>query len=328
MVTEAINHDPAHTFMNTGTTISGRPSMGSWVWYGLGAECDNLPGFVVLTSTGKAGQQQPIASRQWSSGFLPSKFAGIRLNSKGDAVYYINSPAGVTRDRQRDVIDAADKLNRISDDVTADPEIATRIAQYEMAFKMQASVPGLMDVSDEPKEMLDLYGAKPGDGSYASNCLLARRLAERGVRFIQLYHRDWDHHGAVKDQIKLIAPEVDQATAALISDLKMRGMLDETLIIWGGEFGRTPMAQGNGRDHHQKAFSIFMAGGGIRGGITHGATDELGYNAVENIVHVHDMHATMLHLLGVDHKRLTYKFQGRDFRLTDVHGNLVKEILA
>jgi hypothetical protein len=328
MVTEAINHDPAHTFMNTGTTISGRPSMGSWVWYGLGAECDNLPGFVVLTSTGKAGQQQPIASRQWSSGFLPSKFAGIRLNSKGDAVYYINSPAGVTRDRQRDVIDAAEKLNRLNDDVTADPEIATRIAQYEMAFKMQASVPGLMDVSDEPKQMLDLYGAKPGDGSYASNCLLARRLAERGVRFIQLYHRDWDHHGAVKDQIKLIAPEVDQATAALISDLKMRGMLDETLIVWGGEFGRTPMAQGNGRDHHQKAFSIFMAGGGIKGGITHGATDELGYNAVENIVHVHDMHATMLHLLGVDHKRLTYKFQGRDFRLTDVHGNLVKEILA
>src|SRR3954465_4827637 len=328
MVTEAINHDPAHTFMNTGTTISGRPSMGSWVWYGLGAECDNLPGFVVLTSTGKAGQQQPIASRQWSSGFLPSRYAGIRLNSKGDAVYYINSPAGVDRAKQRDVIDAAERLNRINDDVTQDPEIATRIAQYEMAFKMQASVPGLMDVSDEPQSVLDLYGAKPGDGSYASNCLLARRLAERGVRFIQLYHRDWDHHGGVKDQIKLIAPEVDQATAALITDLKRRGMLDETLIVWGGEFGRTPMAQGNGRDHHQKAFSIFMAGGGIKGGITHGSTDELGYNAVENICPVHDMHATMLYLLGVDHKRLTYKFQGRDFRLTDVHGNLVKEILA
>ncbi|HEY7117441.1 MAG TPA: DUF1501 domain-containing protein [Tepidisphaeraceae bacterium] len=328
MVTEAINHDPAHTFMNTGTTISGRPSMGSWVWYGLGAECDNLPGFVVLTSTGKAGQQQPIASRQWSSGFLPSKFAGIRLNSKGDAVYYISSPKGVSTDKQRDVIDAVEKINRLEEDVTADPEIATRIAQYEMAFKMQASVPGLMDVADEPKHVLDLYGAKPGDGSYASNCLLARRLAERGVRFIQLYHRDWDHHGQVKDQIKLIAPEVDQATAALITDLKARGMLDETLIVWGGEFGRTPMAQGNGRDHHQKAFSIFMAGGGIKGGITHGATDDLGYNAVEDVVHVHDMHATMLYLLGIDHKRLTYKFQGRDFRLTDVHGNLVNAILA
>jgi uncharacterized protein (DUF1501 family) len=226
------------------------------------------------------------------------------------------------------VIDAVDKLNTINEGMTADPEIATRIAQYEMAFKMQASVPGLMDVSDEPQAMLDLYGAKPGDGSYASNCLLARRLAERGVRFIQLYHRDWDHHGGVKDQIKLIAPEVDQATAALITDLKLRGMLDETLIIWGGEFGRTPMAQGNGRDHHQKAFSIFMAGGGIKGGVTHGATDELGYYAVENVVPVHDMHATMLHLLGVDHKRLTFKFQGRDFRLTDVHGNLVNEILA
>jgi hypothetical protein len=328
MTTEAINHDPAHTFMNTGTTISGRPSMGSWVWYGLGAECDNLPGFVVLTSTGAAGQKQPIASRQWSSGFLPSKYAGIRFNSKGEAVYYINSPTGVTRDQQRDVIDAAEKLNRINDDLTQDPEIATRIAQYEMAFKMQASVPGLMDVSDEPKSMLDLYGAKPGDGSYASNCLLARRLAERGVRFIQLYHRDWDHHGDVKGQIKLIAPEVDQPTAALITDLKSRGMLDDTLIIWGGEFGRTPMAQGNGRDHHQKAFSIFLAGGGVKGGLTYGETDDLGYNAVTDICPVHDLHATMLYLLGIDHKRLTYKFQGRDFRLTDVHGNVVQNILA
>jgi hypothetical protein len=328
MVTEAINHDPAHTFMNTGTTISGRPSMGSWVWYGLGAECDNLPGFVVLTSTGKAGQQQPIASRQWSSGFLPSKFAGVRLNSKGDAVYYINSPAGVDRQKQHDVIDAAARLNGLNNDVTADPEIATRIAQYEMAFKMQASVPGLMDVADEPQSVLDLYGAKPGDGSYASNCLLARRLAERGVRFIQLYHRDWDHHGGVRDQMKIIAPEVDQPTAALIKDLRSRGMLDDTLIIWGGEFGRTPMAQGNGRDHHQKAFSIFMAGGGVRGGVTYGATDDLGYNAVENVCPVHDLHATLLHLLGVDHKRLTYKFQGRDFRLTDVHGHVVRDVLA
>jgi hypothetical protein len=328
MVTEAINHDPAHTFMNTGTTISGRPSMGSWVWYGLGAETENLPGFVVLVSTGKAGQMQPIASRQWSAGFLPSKYAGVRLNSKGDAVYYINSPAGVTRERQRDVIDAVTKLNRLQADVTEDPEIATRIAQYEMAFKMQASVPGLMELSEESAGTLEMYGAKPGDGSYASNCLLARRLAERGVRFIQLYHRDWDHHGDVKGNMKVIAPEVDRATAALLKDLKQRGMLEDTLIIWGGEFGRTPMAQGNGRDHHMKAFSIFAAGGGIKGGVTHGATDDLGYNAVEDVVHVHDLHATMLHLLGVDHKKLTYKFQGRDFRLTDVHGRLVEGILA
>ena len=328
MVTEAINHDPAHTFMNTGTTISGRPSMGSWVWYGLGAETENLPGFVVLVSTGKAGQMQPIASRQWSAGFLPSKYAGVRLNSKGDAVYYINSPAGVTRARQRDVIDAATRLNQLQADVTEDPEIATRIAQYEMAFKMQASVPGLMDLANESAGTLEMYGAKPGDGSYASNCLLARRLAERGVRFIQLYHRDWDHHGDVKGNMKVIAPEVDRATAALLKDLKQRGMLEDTLVIWGGEFGRTPMAQGNGRDHHMKAFSIFAAGGGIKGGVTHGATDDLGYNAVEDVVHVHDLHATMLHLLGVDHKKLTYKFQGRDFRLTDVHGKLVEPILA
>jgi hypothetical protein len=314
--------------MNTGTLISGRPSMGSWVWYGLGAETDSLPGYVVLVSTGKAGQMQPIASRQWSAGFLPSRYAGVRLNSKGDPVYYINSPAGVTRERQRDVIDAASKLNKLQSDVTEDPEIATRIAQYEMAFKMQASVPGLMELSEESPATMELYGAKPGDGSYASNCLLARRLAERGVRFIQLYHRDWDHHGDVKGNMKVIAPEVDRATAALIKDLKQRGMLDDTLIVWGGEFGRTPMAQGDGRDHHMKAFSIFAAGGGIKGGITHGATDELGYNSVDNVVHVHDLHATMLHLLGVDHKRLTYKFQGRDFRLTDVHGNLVREILA
>ncbi|HSI35026.1 MAG: DUF1501 domain-containing protein [Phycisphaerae bacterium] len=328
MHTEAINHDPAHTFMNTGTTISGRPSMGSWCWYGLGAETENLPGFVVLVSTGKAGQQQPIASRQWSSGFLPSKYQGIRLNSKGDPVYYINSPPGVSRDQQRDVLDAVGQLNSIAAAESEDPEIATRIAQYEMAFKMQASVPGLVDLADEPKSVLDLYGAKPGDGSFASNCLLARRLAERGVRFIQLYHRDWDHHGGVKGQMQTIAPEVDQPTAALIKDLKSRGMLDDTLIIWGGEFGRTPMAQGNGRDHHMKAFSVFMAGGGIKGGLTHGETDELGYNAVVDKTPVHDLHATMLHLLGVDHKRLTYKFQGRDFRLTDVHGHVIQKILA
>jgi uncharacterized protein (DUF1501 family) len=302
--------------------------MGTWVWYGLGSECDDLPGFIVLTSTGHSGQQQPIASRQWHSGFLPSRFQGVRLYSKGDAVLYINSPAGVDAGRQRDVVDAVGQLNRLQNDSVDDPEIATRISQYEMAFRMQTSVPELMDISDEPASVLTLYGTKGSDGSFAANCLLARRLAERGVRFIQLYHRDWDHHGGIKDGMKTIALEVDQAAAALIKDLKARGMLDETLVIWGGEFGRTPMAQGNGRDHHSKGLSVFLAGGGVKGGISHGNTDELGYNAVENIVHVHDLHATMLHQLGVDHKRLTYKFQGRDFRLTDVHGNVVKEILS
>ena len=328
MVTEAINHDPAHTFMNTGTTISGRPSMGSWLWYGLGSEAENLPGFVVLTSTGNSGQKQPIASRMWHSGFLPSKYQGVHFQSKGDAVMYLGTPGGVSAARQRDVIDAVERLNRLEDAVVEDPEIATRISQYEMAFKMQTSVPGLMDLSHESKDTLDLYGTKGADGSFAANCLLARRLAERGVRFIQVYHRDWDHHGGLKDGIATIAKEVDQPAAALIKDLKQRGMLDDTLVIWGGEFGRTPMAQGNGRDHHIKGFSLWMAGGGIKGGITHGSTDDLGYNAVENIVPVHDLHATLLHLLGVDHKRLTVKAQGRDFRLTDVSGELVKAILA
>jgi hypothetical protein len=328
MKTEAINHDPAHTFMNTGTTISGRPAMGSWLWYGLGSASDNLPGFVVLISTGKAGQQQPISARQWHSGFLPSRFQGVEFRSKGDPVLYVKNPSGVTAERQRDVVDAVRTLNQLQDKVVDDPEIATRVAQYELAFRMQTSVPGLMDISNEPKEVLDLYGCKAGDGSFAANCLLARRLAERGVRFIQLYHRDWDHHGSIKRDVQVTASEVDQGAAALLKDLKRRGMLDETLVIWGGEFGRTPMAQGTGRDHHIKGFSIWMAGGGIKGGITHGSTDELGYNAVENVVHVHDLHATMLHLLGIDHKRLTYKFQGRDFRLTDVHGQVVREILA
>jgi hypothetical protein len=328
MRTEAINHDPAHTFMNTGTTISGRPAMGSWVLYGLGSDSDSLPGFVVLTSTGKAGQQQPISSRQWHSGFLPSRFQGVHFRSKGDPVLYVGNPQGVTAERQRDVVDAVNVLNQMQNGVVDDPEIATRIVQYEMAFKMQTSVPGLMDIHDEPQEVLDLYGTKGGDGSFAANCLLARRLAERGVRFIQLYHRDWDHHGGIQKDVKVTAGEVDQGSAALLKDLKRRGLLDDTLVIWGGEFGRTPMAQGNGRDHHIKGFSLWMAGGGIKGGITHGSTDELGYNAVEDVVHVHDLHATMLHLLGVDHKKLTYKFQGRDFRLTDVHGNVVQEILA
>ncbi len=326
--TEAINHDPAHTFMNSGTTISGRPSMGSWVWYGLGADCDDLPGFVVMTSTGRSGQQQPISARQWHSGFLPSRFQGVEFRSKGDPVLYVKTPQGVDGSKQRDVIDAVRDLNELQGKLLDDPEVQTRIAQYEMAFKMQTSVPELMDLSREPKDVLDLYGTKGGDGSFAANCLLARRLAERGVRFIQLYHRDWDHHGGIKDQIKIVAGEVDRGVTALITDLKRRGMLDETLIVFGGEFGRTPMAQGSGRDHHMKGFSMWLAGGGVKGGITYGATDELGYNAVQDIVPVHDLHATMLHLLGVDHKRLTIKFQGRDFRLTDVHGHVVEKILA
>jgi hypothetical protein len=326
--TEAINHDPAHTFMNTGTTISGRPAMGSWVVYGLGSASDDLPGFVVLTSSGKAGQAQPISARQWHSGFLPSRFQGVQLRSRGDPVLYVSSPRGVNAGRQRDVVQAVEALNRLADEPAPDPEVATRIAQYEMAFRMQTSVPGLMDLSGEPNEVLELYGTRGGDGSFAANCLLARRLAERGVRFIQLYHRDWDHHGGIRRDVQITAAEVDQGAAALIKDLKRRGMLNETLIVWGGEFGRTPMAQGDGRDHHIKGFSVWLAGGGIKGGISLGRTDELGYNAVEDVVEVHDLHATMLHLLGIDHRRLTYKFQGRDFRLTDVRGNVVRQVLA
>ncbi len=329
MTTEAINHDPAHCFMNTGSMISGRPSMGSWVTYGLGSEAENLPGFVVLTSNGKGGQNQPIAARQWSAGFLPSRFQGVQLRGKGDPVLYLTNPPGVNRGVQQDVIEAVNAINRKTNDIVDDPEIATRVAQYEMAFQMQASVPELMDVAGEPAHILELYGCKPGDGSFASNCLLARRLAERGVRFIQLYHKDWDHHGGLKEGIQFKAQEVDRASAALIQDLKQRDMLKDTLVIWGGEFGRTPMSQGgNGRDHHIAGFSIWMAGAGVRGGITYGATDEFGYSAVENVVDVHDLHATMLSLLGIDHKRLSYKFQGRDFRLTDVTGNVVKNILV
>lgn len=328
MHTEQINHDPAHTFMNTGSIIAGRPSMGSWLLYGLGAETQDLPGFVVLVSQGRGGQMQPIAARQWHSGFLPSKFQGVKFQSKGDPVLYIKNPPGVSPDGQREIVDVVNQLNRLEHDAVHDPEIVTRINQYEMAFRMQTSVPGLMDLAGEPQHVLDCYGAKPGDGSFASNCLLARRLAERGVRFIQLYHRDWDHHDDVKKDIPYKADEVDRPSAALLQDLKQRGLLDETLVVWGGEFGRTPMAQGKGRDHHIKGFSIWMAGGGIQGGLTYGATDELGYAAVENPVHVNDFHATMLHLFGIDHTQLTYRFQGRDFRLTDIAGTVIKSILA
>jgi uncharacterized protein (DUF1501 family) len=327
MQTEQINHDPAHTFMNTGSIIPGRPSMGAWVTYGIGSESQDLPGFVVLTSEG-GGQGQPISSRQWNNGFLPSQYQGVPFQSKGDAVHYVKNPPGVTREAQAEVVQSVNRLNEMLGKRRLDGEIAGRIAQYEMAFQMQASVPGLMDVASEKAETLALYGCEPGDGSFASNCLLARRLAERGVRFIQLYHRGWDHHGGIKDKFPEAARHVDQGTAALIRDLKDRGMLEDTLIIFGGEFGRTPMAQGSGRDHHINAFSMFLCGGGIKGGVTHGATDELGYRAVENPVHVHDLHATMLHLLGVNHKKLTYRFQGRDFRLTDVFGHLIEPVLS
>jgi hypothetical protein len=330
MWTEQINHDPAHTFMNSGSIITGRPSMGSWVLYGLGAETDNLPGFVVLVSQGNGGQMQPIAARQWSAGTLPSRFQGVRFNSVGEAVLYISNPPGMSREMQKDSIQAINVLNGVYDRSAHDPELQTRIAQYEMAFRMQTSGPGLVDMSDEPPGMLEMYGAKPGDGSFASNCLLARRLAERGVRFIQLYHRDWDHHSDVGNNIVFKAREVDKPTAALIMDLKQRGMLDDTLVIWGGEFGRTPMSQGRGgRDHHIKGFSFLLAGGGIKKGLGYGATDDLGYDAVDHPVSVHDFHATMLYLLGIDAAKLAVKYQGLDVRLTGPQGGtVVHDIIA
>jgi hypothetical protein len=332
MHTDQINHDPAHTVMNTGTSISGRPSMGSWVTYGLGSECDNLPGFVVLTSEG-GRDPQPIASRQWAAGFLPSRYQGVLFNAKGDPVHYVRNPAGVSRGQQRQLVDTVLELNAIRNETVANPEIETRITQYEMAFRMQASVPELMDFRDEPQHVREMYGTEGADGSFAANCLLARRLAERGVRFIQLYHRGWDHHGDLVPYMKTCCGLCDRPSAALVQDLKQRGLLEDTLVIWGGEFGRTPMFQGKGkkpgRDHHIRGFSMWLAGGGVKGGVTYGATDELGYYAVENPVHVHDLHATMLHLLGIDHSRLTYKYQGLDFRLTGVEkARVVSDILA
>ncbi len=326
MRTEQINHDPAHTFINTGSGVPGRPSMGSWLTYGLGDSSQELPSFVVLSSVG-GGQAQPIAARQWHSGFLPGKYQGVKFLSKGDPVLYISNPAGVDTKLQGGLIQAVNDLNNEHMKLVNDPEISTRIAQYEMAFQMQSSVPELTDFSGEPQHILDEYGCRPGDGSFGSNCLLARRLAERDVRFIQLYHRGWDHHGNLEKDMPRAAKLVDKASAALVKDLKQRGMLEDTLVVWGGEFGRTPMAQGSGRDHHIKGFSWWMAGGGIKQGISYGATDELGYAAVENVVHIHDFHATMMHLFGVDHKKLTFKFQGRQYRLTDVHGKVVKGII-
>jgi hypothetical protein len=283
---------------------------------------------VVLTSVGKGGQAQPIAARQWSSGFLPSRFQGVEFRSKGDPVLYVSSPPGINRQRQRDTIDAVSALNRMHYDIFDDPEALTRIAQYELAYRMQMSVPELVETSREPREVLEMYGTAGADGTFAANCLLARRLAERGVRFIQVYHRAWDHHGGIKRSIEITAGEVDRAAWALITDLAQRGMLEDTLVLFGGEFGRTPMAQGDGRDHHIKGYSYMLTGGGVRGGITYGATDELGYNAVQDIVHVRHLHATIMHLLGIDHERLTYPFQGLDVKLTGVEeAHVIKSVL-
>jgi hypothetical protein len=330
--TDQINHDPAHTVMNTGTQISGRPSIGSWVFYGLGSECDNLPGFIVLTSVG-GRNPQPISMRQWAAGFLPGHHQGVPFYSTGDPVHYLGNPPGISRDQQRQTIDAIRGLNEIRQERTPSPEITTRIAQYEMAFRMQTSVPDLMDIANEPRHIKDLYGVSTADGSFAYNCLLARRLAERGVRFIQLYHRGWDHHDNIVGYLRTCCGLCDRPTFALIHDLKQRGLLDDTLIIWGGEFGRTPMVQykgsAPGRDHHIRGFSMFLAGGGVQGGVSYGNTDEFGYRAVENPVHVRDLHATMLHTLGIDHTRLTYRHQGLDMRLTGVEpARVVREILA
>jgi hypothetical protein len=332
MQTDQINHDPANTFINTGTAISGRPSMGAWVNYGLGSECDDLPGFVVMTSVG-GRNPQPIAARQWDAGFLPSRFSGVEFNSAGDPVHYISNPPGVTNAQQRRLVDAINALDRRRNETVINPELETRIANYETAFKMQASVPELMDMSGEPQHILDLYGCKPGDGSFASNCLLARKLAERGVRFIQLYHRGWDHHDGIVKYMDICCRLTDQATYALMHDLKQRGMLDETLVIWGGEFGRTPMAQANkgapGRDHHMRCFTTWMAGGGIKGGLSYGQSDILGYFPAENPVQVRDMHATMLHLFGIDHERFTIKHQGLDLKLTGVEkAKVLKDIMV
>ena len=329
MLTEQINHDPAHTFINTGRRVPGHPSMGAWINYGIGRECEDLPGFVVLTSVG-GGQAQPIASRQWQAAYLPSEFQGVKFKSSGDPVSYVSPPAGADLRDQRAVISAVQRLNALRRGLVEDPEIEARISQYELAFKMHRSVPELTDLSDEPQHVLDLYGTQGADGSFAANCLLARRMAERGVRFIQLYHRGWDHHSNLLKDMPRAARLVDRASAALVFDLKQRGLLEDTIVLWGGEFGRTPMAQGSGRDHHIKGFSMWMAGGGFKSGTTYGETDELGYNAMpETAVHVRDFHATLLHQLGIDHHRLKVKFQGLDQGLTGVEpARVVSEILS
>jgi hypothetical protein len=327
MVTDAFNHAPAQLLLNTGTQQFGRPSMGAWATYGLGSESQDLPAFVVFT-TGRKGPSAGNAC--WGSGFLPTVHQGVQFRSSGDPVLYLSNPRGVDEKLQRATLDSIAKLNRMRLDVVGDPEISTRISSFEMAFRMQSSAPELMDVSKEPAAIREMYGAIPGKPSFANNCLLARRLVERGVRFVQLHHEAWDQHGNLTKEIKENCIDTEQACAALVKDLKQRGMLDETLIIWGGEFGRTPMLQAgpDGRDHHPNAFTMWLAGGGVKSGLTLGETDELGFNVVKDKVHVHDLHATILHLLGFDHTKLTYRFQGRDFRLTDVHGEVVKALLA
>ena len=334
MHTEAINHDPAITFFQTGNQNSGRPSMGAWMSYGLGSENQNLPAFVVLTSRGK-GNSQGLYSKLWSSGFLDSKHQGVLLRSGKDPVLYLNDPDGLTRDDKREMLNKIADLNQQHYDLMYDDEIQSRIAQYEMAYRMQMSVPEVMDIKNEPESVIKMYGAEALiPGTYAANCLQARRLAENGVRFIQLYHQGWDQHGNLPSEFSKQALDVDQASAALVLDLKQRGMLDDTLVIWGGEFGRTNYCQGRfrpdnyGRDHHPRSFSIWMAGGGIKKGISYGETDEFGYNIIKDPVHIHDFHATLMHLMGIDHEQLIYKYQGRRFRLTDVAGNLVNGLLA
>ncbi len=334
--TTQFNHAPAQIFMNTGFQLPGRPSMGSWLSYGLGSENADLPGFVVLIS----GENNPDGGKAcWSSGFLPTLHQGVEFRSKGEPVLFVEDPDGVTREIRRDTLDAIRDLNRIAHAKTLDPEIETRIAQYELAYRMQTSVPELMDVSSEPPEVQAMYGTEPGKTSFANNCLLARRLVQRGVRFVQLYHRGWDHHGNgegndLKHGLPNLCKQTDQAAAALVEDLKRTGLLVSTIVVWGGEFGRTPMNEGRGgvpypgRDHHPRAFSMWLAGGGIKPGVVYGKTDELGYNVAENPVEIHDLHATILHLLGMDHTKLTFKFQGRNFRLTDVFGHVVKDILS
>lgn len=336
MHTEAINHDPAITFCQTGSQLAGRPSIGSWVSYGLGSDNQDLPAYVVLTSFGSGRKDdQPLYDRLWSAGFLPSKHQGVKFRNTGDAVLYLSNPPGVTPQARRSTLDRLAALNAQHFEQVGDPEIQTRIAQYEMAFRMQSSVPDLLDIEREPQHVLDAYGPEvKRPGSYAANCLLARRLAERDVRFVQLFHMGWDHHGGLPAAIRGQCQDTDQATAALISDLAERGMLDDTLIVWGGEFGRTIYSQGAitkenyGRDHHPRCFTVLLAGAGIKGGFTLGETDDYCYNIVADPVHVHDLNATIMHLLGVDHERLTYRYQGRDFRLTDIHGKLVRPILA
>ncbi len=327
MVTDAFNHAPSQILMNTGSQQFGRPSLGAWLLYGLGSETQELPGFIVFSS-GKKGPSG--GNSNWGSGFLPTVYQGVQFRGQGDPVLYLSNPRGVDDQLQRDSLDSLRELNEMRLDVVGDPEIATRINSFEMAFRMQTSAPELMDLSQEPQHILDMYGAEPAGSSFANNCLLARRMVERGVRCVQLFHEAWDQHGGLVRDLKKNCEDTDQACAALVKDLKQRGMLDDTIVVWGGEFGRTPMVQGgsDGRDHHPNAFTMWLAGGGVRPGITYGASDEFGFNVVEDKVHVHDLNATLLHLMGLDHLRLTYRFQGRDFRLTDVHGKLVEGLLA